>query len=471
MKLSDNARVAVVGGGPAGSMTGFFLLELAGRIGLELQVDLYESRNFERVGPGGCNMCAGVVSEELVQTLAAEGINLPALVVQRGIDAYVLHTSGLKPVHLPTPADDLRIASVYRGGGPAFPTDGQAWISYDGYLLELARKKGVHHIPHRVTEIDLDDAGFPLVKSRATDFQRYDLLVGAVGVNSNTLKRFESLGFEFEPPEVTKAFLAEVWLGSEETHRWLGSSMHVFLLDIPGLKFAALIPKAEYVTICLLGDDIDSDMVQRFMDAPEVRRCFPPNWVWDHDPRVCCLQERCHCMPKINVGPARHPFSDRIVMVGDSAVSRLYKDGIGAAYITAKAAAVTAVFLGVSKEQFKKFYWPVCNRMVWDNRIGKLIFWITLSYQKFKFLRRGMTLMAREELHMPREDRRMSRILWDTFTGSAPYRDIMLKSMHPVFVYRLVRATLYPFSFPARRFLRRMRKWWRNLDKVVPPNV
>ena len=56
-ELSDGSRVAVVGGGPAGSFFSFFLLQMAGRIGLDLQVDIYEHRNFEGTGPKSCNMC------------------------------------------------------------------------------------------------------------------------------------------------------------------------------------------------------------------------------------------------------------------------------------------------------------------------------------------------------------------------------------------------------------------------------
>jgi len=34
--------------------------------------------------------------------------------------------------------------------------------------------------------------------------------------------------------------------------------MHVFLLDIPRLEFAAIIPKGDYATVCLLGEDIET---------------------------------------------------------------------------------------------------------------------------------------------------------------------------------------------------------------------
>ena len=112
--------------------------------------------------------------------------------------------------------------------------------------------------------------------------------------------------------------------------------MHVFLLNLPRLEFAALIPKGDYLTFCMLGRDIDDDLVQSFLNSAEVRQCMPPGWQ--------IPATYCHCSPKINVQGAVQPFADRLVFIGDCGVSRLYKDGIGAAYRTAKAAAVTAVF-------------------------------------------------------------------------------------------------------------------------------
>ena len=102
LKLSDGSRVAVIGGGPAGSLFSYFLLDTANRAGLDIQLDIYEPREFSRPGPAGCNMCGGIISESLVQALAAEGIILPPTVVQRGIDSYVMHMD-VGSVHIKRP--------------------------------------------------------------------------------------------------------------------------------------------------------------------------------------------------------------------------------------------------------------------------------------------------------------------------------------------------------------------------------
>jgi hypothetical protein len=252
----------------------------------------------------------------------------------------------------------------------------------------------------------------------------------AVGVNAATRKLFTDLDFDYKPPETTKTFIQEYYLGEDIIADVLGSSMHVFLLDIPRLEFAAIIPKGDYVSVCLLGEDIDKELVQSFMDSPEVKGCFPPDWDYELG--------SCGCSPRINVASAWHPYGDRIVFIGDIGVTRLYKDGIGAAYRTSKAAATTAVFQGVSAEAFEKYFMPACKKIETDNRIGKVIFLVTRLIQKFRFARRAVLRMTMREQEKEGAELRMSMVLWDMFTGSAPYQEIFLRTLHPAFLARLV---------------------------------
>ena len=113
--LDSGARVAVIGGGPAGSFFSYYLLDMAERMSIELEVDVYEPRDFSRPAPHGCNMCGGIISETLVQNLAADGINLPPSVVQRGIDSYMLHTD-VGRVRINTPLQEKRIGPRNRIG-------------------------------------------------------------------------------------------------------------------------------------------------------------------------------------------------------------------------------------------------------------------------------------------------------------------------------------------------------------------
>ncbi len=111
---------------------------------------------------------------------------------------------------------------------------------------------------------------------------------------------------------------------------------------------------------------------------------------------------------------------------------------IGAAYITGKAAANTAVFNGISAAAFRKHYMPVCRELDRDNALGKFIFSATSIIQKSALLKGGMLGMVIAEQKRKREKRRMSSVLWDTFTGSAAYRDIFLRCLNPLVIVSLI---------------------------------
>jgi CRP-like cAMP-binding protein len=127
----------------------------------------------------------------------------------------------------------------------------------------------------------------------------------------------------------------------------------------------------------------------------------------------------------------------------------LYKDGIGGAYRAAKAAAKTAVFEGVSATDFRRHYLPVCRAISRDNDIGWIIFAVTGLIKSARFARRGVLKMTSREQEAIGLKRRMSGVLWDTFTGSAPYRDVFLRTLNPVFLGRFLYETAAA-SWPVR---------------------
>lgn len=426
MTLRDGSRVAVIGAGPAGSMFSYFLLNMAEMVGLELDVEIFEPRRFCHRGPAGCNHCGGIVSESLVQRLATEGIRLPDCVVQRGMESYTLHMD-VGDVEIATPLMEKRIAAVYRGNGPrsSEPTDTH---SFDGYLLELAQQQGAH-VTHRLVTGLTREADSMTVECADRFSEAYDLVVLATGVNSRLEEMVEKESAEFARPDRTKTFICEFFLGREVIQETFGPSMHVFLLDIPRLEFAALIPKGDFVTLCLLGDDIDEALIDKFFSAPEVRNRFPGGEIPGHV---------CHCYPRINTRAANPVYGDRLVLIGDSGSTRLFKDGIGAAYRTSKAAAKTAIFHGISAEDFANHYAPLCHKIDNDNRVGKLVFSVASLVQKAPFARRGILQMTASEQQQSDSPRRMSGVLWDLFSGSASYTNVFMRTLHPAYVGALL---------------------------------
>ena len=424
MTLVNGSRIAVVGGGPAGSFFSFFLLKMAEAIDLEVEVDIYDPRSFNQFGPAGCNHCGGIVSESLVQILATEGINLPPSVVQRGIESYTVHMD-VGSVEIESPSGEMRIAALYRGNGPREGGE-SPWDSFDGYLQNMTVKQGARVVRKLITGVEWRKR-YPWLKFADQSEVRYDLVAVASGVNSNFLEMLDKKPASLAPPRTTRTYICEFKSSQDELLEILGNAVHVFLLSIPRLEFAAIIPKGDFATVVMVGEDLDQALVHDFLNDPVVRACFPTN-------STPCV---CSCTPLINMGARKRPYGNRIVLVGDSGVTRLYKDGIGAAFRTAKAAASTAVFQGVSRQSFKKNFWPACRIIANDNAIGRVMFGTTTIFKRFRFLRQVMYRMAAREQAAASRKPHMSSLLWNMFTGSAPYTEILRGAVHPGFVGNL----------------------------------
>ncbi|MFN3477257.1 MAG: hypothetical protein ACK4Z6_06865, partial [Candidatus Methylomirabilales bacterium] len=234
---------------------------------------------------------------------------------------------------------------------------------------------------------------------------------------------------------------AELWLGEGEVQRRLGSSIHVFLPPSPRLTFGTLIPKGTFVSVSLLGRNLDQASIEAFLHLDEVRSVLP-----GRDARVCA------CRPRIATSCARRFFGEGFVTVGDAAVTRLYKNGIGTALVTARQAAKTAVLRGITGDHFEQYYAPVCRRIRRDNRVGRLLFASITVLKRHPRLIRPYLQAVEAEQAQPASARPWSRILWGLFTGTGSYRGILRQALTPrpqfqlltPLFSRLARAWIYP---------------------------
>jgi len=428
IELANGSRIGVVGGGPAGSFFSFYALDYAKRFGLDIHLDIFEPKDFTKVGAGGCNHCGGIISESLVQHMATDGIVIPSEIIQRGINTYTMHTEhGSRVIH--SPSDEHRIASVFRGCGPRGCLDTNQ-RGFDNYLLGLCSDKGAEVVHEKVVSLERQEDQIQISTSKSGP-RKYDLVVGAVGLNKKALDMFQSVCPAYTLPETTRTYISEFFMKPAEIQANFGNSMHVFLLDIPHITFGALIPKENYVTLVLLGKDIDKTVVESFITSEQVRNCFPEDFPMER-------AMTCTCYPYVNVKQGDHPFGDRVVLIGDSGSSKLYKNGIGAAFLTGKAAASTAIFEGVGEVDFKAYYAPICRDLDRDNQVGKLIFWVTRLIQKSPVLKRGLLDRLAKEQADQQSMLRLSSVLWDTFTGSAGYRNILKRFVYPKQVAGLI---------------------------------
>jgi len=381
LELQDGAKIAVLGGGPTGSFFSIFALKMAKMMGKEINVTIFEPKDFTKDGPGGCNRCGGIISELLLQTIAVEGINLPDRVVRKGINSYRLHTNH-GSVFISTPALEKTIATVYRGGGPKGMAGGEK-DSFDNFLLSQAVKEGATHMPLRIDRLEYKSK--PVIFSQKNEIMEADLVAGCFGVNSTTGKLFEEMGIGYRKPPTITAAIAELRMTEETIAERFGNSIHLFLLPDKGIKFAAMIPKGQFVTLCILGEEMSTSVVKDFLERPLVKAVLPASYSME-----------CSCLPKMNIGAPRKPFADRVVVCGDAGSTRLFKDGLGAAYLMGKAAAKAAVFQGVGEADFRQEYYPVYKSIIHDNLYGSILYGVIGQYRRWKYLTKAMIEVVRK---------------------------------------------------------------------------
>jgi flavin-dependent dehydrogenase len=197
---------------------------------------------------------------------------------------------------------------------------------------------------------------------------------------------------------------------------WPHDVVSAYFQKPPGLIFGALIPKGQYINISLLGRGLATDAISEFIEAHELHQDLPAS-----------SGSLCGCTPRIAVGPSKRYFGDRWVAIGDAAVTRLYKDGIGSAFSTAERAVHTALTFGVSKAAFRKGYKPLCQEIKNDNIYGRIMFRLWAWTLRFPVLMRAWVGILKSEEDLQRPQRVHSRILWGMFTGGEPYRDLFRK--------------------------------------------
>ncbi len=409
LQLEDHSRICIIGGGPAGSFAALQLLHLGWTHDLHLEVIIFEPRDFTRAGPAGCNRCAGILSSRLWDNLSELDLTIPDEIVQADLQAYKIHIDR-QSIRLDRPDPSRKIISVYRGGGPRL-AHGNPEASFDQYLLSQAQDRGAQVIPHRVHEVRWEEQ--PVVYTAGQKYPA-DLVVLATGINSRSPM---DRSFGYQPPDV------EI-MAQDELNRpphWMPDEVNAFFQQPSGLSFGAVIPKGRYLNISLLGKGFTRHSVEEFIVTQNLVEAL------QYSPSASL----CGCNPRISVGPARNFFGDRWVAVGDAAVTRLYKDGIGSAYQTSRQAMLTAVQVGISKADFQRQYAHICRTIAVDNTYGMLL------YRLWNLVLNSPRLLAiwkasiQREASLPVTRRRHTRVLWGMLTGDEPYRKLFYQGINP----------------------------------------
>jgi flavin-dependent dehydrogenase len=152
--IETGTRVAIIGGGPAGSFFALYLLHYAREEGIQPDITIYEQRDMNELGPKGCKGCAGILSRSTLRKLDELSLALPEEVIQSRIENYVVHSPSAS-ISISNPEKGAKIISIYRGGGPRL-SHYENRISFDGWLLRQAQERGVRVVKQRVSRISLE---------------------------------------------------------------------------------------------------------------------------------------------------------------------------------------------------------------------------------------------------------------------------------------------------------------------------
>jgi flavin-dependent dehydrogenase len=461
--LPEPATVVVVGGGPAGSFFAFRLLRRARLSGRSVRVVILEKKSeicFYQPEPfcswEGCNYCAGGISPRLADILQEEGITLPDEIVESRADEVVVH-GDWKSVRLNVP-EGRKMLSVFRGSRPRQRTG--RYVNFDSFLLQTAIDEGAEVITGEAVAVRYGPQDKPVVVFRTptADSDRSieaDLAVFAGGVNQSPGMDLAAdpvfLGLQamipgLRPPKVRPTLISEMRAegGDPDALSAVDGEVHFCQYGSKDLhiEMSSLIPKHDWVTVVLLGKSIDRartadfpGIMQQFVELPHIRRLLPPG---------VRLRPGCACHPNMAIGAAAHPFGFRVALIGDMAVSRLYKDGLYSAWTTSAALADCILERGVDEDSLRRIYAPAVRAFDRDNRYGRVLFRLSralFSHPAFSRILYQAILTERRTTHQERW--RLAPALWQIASGDESYRSILAAMLHPAALWSIIVGGLF----------------------------
>lgn len=410
--LKNGSKIGVIGAGPAGTFFSYLLKKYAAEKNIDLDVTIFDRKKFYEKGVSGCNMCAGIVSSNLIKKMEENGIILPENVIQHYIKGYVLESKG-GTLHIEK-RNKEKIATVFRGKGPK-GSSLENMLGFDEFLLNLVRGK-IEFVDEYVTDIKLNSNNAEL---STKDKKFYvDLVVVASGLNSSIPDNLEKLNFGYKKPESYSALQTEIPLNEKDIAFRFGDYVYTYNLGFKNIEFAAIIPKKEYLTVSLVGKNIKKEDLIEFLSNERIKKRFPPEWNFCDTE----LKEHCHCKPQVPINNAENPFTDRLVVIGDANCARLFKNGLESAFTTAEAAAKTVIEYGFSKDDLNIFNKKISN-LIKDNYYGRKLFLLNSLISGNKFLASSANKIALME--QLKDKAPVNDILWDMLTGEDTYKNIL----------------------------------------------
>jgi flavin-dependent dehydrogenase len=387
-------RVAIIGGGPGGTCAALTLVRIAKARGQALEVVLFEPKDFG----AHYNQCAGVLSPPIQGLLQRElDLSLPPGMLQRKIRGYVLH--GEREILDMAALDDGEATYAVRR------------VQFDRFLLDTAEKAGVQVERSRVYDLEFDGRGVMLYSDGGSI--EADVVVGAFGLD-RTVGEALARRTAYRMPPYLETVVTKIHPGGlDRIPALLGDRIHAFLPSVPAIEFGALIPKGNHITIIIAGRRVTVSDMEAFLDLPQMGPLLPRDRGVEH-----------YYKGAFPVGPARHPFGDRYVTIGDAAgLVRPFKGkGITSAALTGVRAARTILDIGISEQAFRRYY-AACADITRDLWYGRGIRHMARLLSK--------RLSLDPILQQARRDSQLQRALYLCVSAQDTYRNIVRSSLRP----------------------------------------
>ena len=439
--VKDKDRFAIVGGGPAGSFFAICLLREARRLKKEMEVVIVEKKAILKIEDDywwikGCNFGAGGISPRLSAIMEQEGIPVPPETIRGDINRIWIHGMWKNiPIKVP---NQMKMYSVFRGSLPSKLNDKQRGL--DAFLLGKAVEEGATLLQGEALEVSYSDPDSPVLKIKRASGDVISMpcsfVAIATGVNAQARKDYSEnplirsirrINPEFIHARLRRALVFELKVPQEVLEKNLKNEAYFIEYGskkLP-LEHIALVPKGDYLTVTVIGKHIDRAVLPKetrmIMDEivklPQLERILPD---------ISNYPVACTCSPRMTVRAAKNPFAQRLAIIGDAAGSRLYKDGLYSAFLTASKLAHNIMREGSDKKTLSKEYGKTVKWLSMDNRFGKLVFrLIRFTFSTPVLSRILYQTFATELKTRDKTKRPLGQILWKVASGYADYREIL----------------------------------------------
>lgn len=409
--LTPESRVVIIGGGPGGTACALALQRKADRQGLKPKITIIEGKQF--LDEKHYNQCVGVLSPPLPDLMEDElGISFPFDLCQVEIQGYVLHSS----------VDQITLEGE----------DGTSYavrrVQFDQYMLEQVRSKGIEIFPARAVDLEFHDDRV-IVYTESLPMEA-EVVIGAFGLDEGSASMF-SRHTNYRPPHAMDSLVTKCHPEPDQESNLKGY-IHAYLLSNPRIEFGAVTPKCSHCTINIAGDSVDSQLMDRFINHPAVRKVLPevdreqPNGAND----LIFFKGR---FPRTLAG---NYYGDRYVMIGDAAgLVRAFKGkGVTTAVLTGIRAADTIVNHGYSQQAFHEHYRTANQDIIQDLPYGQAMRMLTIFMSRVGLI----NPVLRAAQNTPD----LQEALFDAVSAHALYREVFAKSFRPKTISAILREML-----------------------------